>query len=172
MEIRRAKAGDENGIARVHVESWRTTYRGIMRDEMLDNLSVERREQYWKNEIDLNKVLYVAVDEKRIVGFASGGKSRSTEYDYDGELYAIYLLEDYQQKGIGRKLISEVAQELRNLGYQSMIVWVLSKNPSKTVYEKLGALAFDSKDIDIAGDWFKEEVLVWKDLNQIIRKER
>lgn len=72
-------------------------------------------------------MIYVALNEKeQIIGFASGGKSRSPEYPYDGELYAIYLLKEYQQQGIGRKLIQSIVNELQSGGYQSMIVWVLS----------------------------------------------
>lgn len=33
--IRPARPGDENRIARVHVESWRSTYKGIVPDEVL-----------------------------------------------------------------------------------------------------------------------------------------
>jgi L-amino acid N-acyltransferase YncA len=167
MVIRKAEEGDESGIARVHVESWKTTYKGIIKDEILNNLSVERREEHWKGTIGRGEVLYVSINEDgRITGFATGGKSRSIEYSYDGELYAIYILEEFQHKGIGRQLISKVANNLSELGYQSMIVWVLSQNPSKTVYERLGAVSFDSKEIEIGGESLKEDVLVWKDIRK------
>jgi L-amino acid N-acyltransferase YncA len=168
IDVRKAKLGDEGGIAQVHVDSWRTTYNGIINDKILNNLSVERRETHWRNAIEKNELLYVAINEEgRIIGFSSAGKSRSSEYQYDGELYAIYILEDYQKRGIGKQLISSVAKELREDGYQSIIVWVLSENPSKTAYEKLGASPFDSKEIEIGGEMYKEEVLVWKDIKKV-----
>jgi ribosomal protein S18 acetylase RimI-like enzyme len=166
MQIRRAVSGDENGIAKVHVKSWQSTYKGIMKDDILNNLSVERREKSWKEEIDANKIIYVALNnEGQIIGFISGGRSRSTEYSYDGELYAIYILAEYLRQGIGKKLISQLANELIAIGYQSMIVWVLRDNPAINAYKELGAISFDSKDEEIGGELLKEEVLVWKDLN-------
>ena len=35
--IRPAQTADAPGIARVHVEAWRSTYRGIVSDAFLDN---------------------------------------------------------------------------------------------------------------------------------------
>jgi L-amino acid N-acyltransferase YncA len=166
MQIRKAIHGDENGIAIVHVKSWQSTYKGIMKEEILNNLSVERREKQWKEAIGASGIIYVALNnEGQIIGFASGGKSRSTEYSYDGELYAIYILEEYHRQGIGKKLISQIANELKTLEFQSMIVWVIRDNPSIHAYKKLGAISFESKDFEIGGEALIEEVLVWKDLN-------
>ena len=36
MHFRRAEARDADRIAQLHAESWRRTYRGMMRDEFLD----------------------------------------------------------------------------------------------------------------------------------------
>ena len=52
MKIRPATAGDAAALARVHVDSWRTTYRGIVPDEALAHLSYERREQLWANQLE------------------------------------------------------------------------------------------------------------------------
>ena len=43
MQIRRAKLDDAPGIAKVHVESWRTTYKGIIPNDFLNNLSYEAK---------------------------------------------------------------------------------------------------------------------------------
>lgn len=168
MQIRRAVPGDEKGIATVHVESWQSTYKGILKDELLINLSVERRENQWKEAIDANQVIYVALNnEGEIIGFITGGKSRSPEYNYDGELYAIYILAEYHRQGIGKMLIFQLTSELKALGYQSMIVWVIRDNPSREAYKKLGAISFDSKDFEIGEQKLKEEALVWENLNKI-----
>src|SRR6185312_11535769 len=105
MLIRKAQLEDAVGIAKVHVDSWRTTYKGIVPDSFLDSLSYEKREQIWRSGIEANGV-YIAEDESgRIVGFASGGAERTGKYEaYIGELYAIYLLEGQQGNGLGRML--------------------------------------------------------------------
>src|ERR1041385_8579918 len=48
--IRPAAPEDAPAIARVHVESWRTTYRGIFPQGLLDGLSIEDRARSW-NEV-------------------------------------------------------------------------------------------------------------------------
>lgn len=48
MEIRRAVLADAKGIAKVQVDSWQTTYQGIVPAEFLAGMSYEDREQKWK----------------------------------------------------------------------------------------------------------------------------
>ncbi|WP_154657953.1 hypothetical protein [Fictibacillus gelatini] len=43
MNIRKARVEDARPIAKVHVESWRTTYKGMMEDDVLKQLSVDER---------------------------------------------------------------------------------------------------------------------------------
>lgn len=172
MIIRKAVLQDADGIAHVHVNSWKSTYKGIISDQVLDNLSIERRKKYWEetlNKVEIDEFIYVVQDlDGKIVGFASGGKSRSPEYPYDGELYAIYLLRDYQKLGFGRKLISNIANDLLAIDCKSMIVWVLEDNPSKNAYEKLGGIEIGSKQIEIGKDNLKEVVLVWGNTQDLL----
>src|SRR5690242_19435028 len=114
MEIREATLDDAAAIARVHVESWRMTYAGLIPDEYLAGLNHADREEKWRETLAVrNGATFVAVDEAEgIVGFASGGPERSGNRDYTGELYAIYILEDWQRRGIGKALTSTVAKRL------------------------------------------------------------
>jgi hypothetical protein len=47
MTVREAIYTDIPAIARVHVDAWRSTYKGIFSDEYLANLSYEKRERAW-----------------------------------------------------------------------------------------------------------------------------
>ena len=51
MKIRKAVIADVKGIAKVHVDSWKTTYRDIISDEFLNKLSYESREKLWASNI-------------------------------------------------------------------------------------------------------------------------
>lgn len=51
MKIRKANSVDATSIAKVHVDSWRTTYKGIIPDEFLNNLSYEQRTELWKENL-------------------------------------------------------------------------------------------------------------------------
>ena len=92
MLIREASPTDAAAIARVHVDSWRTTYAGIVPADYLADLSYARREQSWHDLLSTpipSRCVYVAAqDTGEIVGFASGGPERSGNAIYRGELYA------------------------------------------------------------------------------------
>ena len=168
MLISKAKLEDAAGIAKVHVDSWRTTYKGIVPDSFLEKLSYEEREQIWKSGIEANQV-YIAEDEEgRIVGFASGGQERTGKYEaYEGELYAIYLLEGQQGKGSGWKLFKAVVDDLKEKKLNSMLIWALEENPACRFYEKLGGKKIDTAEIEIDGQKLGEVAYGWEDLSNI-----
>lgn len=170
MIVRKALPADASGIARVHVDSWRTTYRGIIPDSVLDNLSVEKRENHWKQDLRQGKNwTFVAENtEGEIVGFACSGPERTQAYGYDGELYAIYLLREYQRQGIGRRLVRSAAQALVANGSRSLLVWVLAENPSRRFYEALGGEKVAEKPVTIGEATLQEIAYGWKNLGVLI----
>ncbi|WP_210469293.1 GNAT family N-acetyltransferase [Sporosarcina sp. 6E9] len=167
MIIRKADSKDIPGIAKVHVDSWRTTYKGIVPDTYLNNLTYESREQIWKHGIETNHV-YIAEDENGlIVGFATGGKECTGKYEaYKGELYAIYLLERQQGKGLGQKLFKSVVDDLKDHKLNSMLIWALEENPACLFYENLGGKKIDTTEIEIDGQEFSEIAFGWDDLSR------
>jgi ribosomal protein S18 acetylase RimI-like enzyme len=149
--VRPAMPDDIPGIARVHVESWRTTYKGIMPDEVLANQSVEQREQMWTQTLARIQAepslacLLAAEADGQVVGFACGGRERTEHPIYKGELYAIYLLQPYQGQGIGRALVKAVVRHLVESGRTNMIIWVAADNPAVHFYAALGGQPVGSK---------------------------
>src|SRR5712692_7462985 len=95
MLIRLARIEDAAGIAKVHVDSWRTTYRGMVPEDYLANLSYEAREKNWMRHLEHDGAfIYVAENASgHIIGFVAGGAPREADPFYKGELYAIYLLQ-------------------------------------------------------------------------------
>jgi len=169
MLIRKALPVDAKGIAKVHVDSWRTTYKHIFPEDYLQSLSYESREKLWDSVIP-NGYVYVAENSQGdIVGFSSGGKERTGDYPgYEGELYAIYLLEEYQGRGIGRQLVKPIIEQLTDDGINSMTVFVLENNPSKNFYQSLGAIKIDQLQDTLAGKEVIELVYGWKDISKVI----
>ncbi|MFK3961209.1 GNAT family N-acetyltransferase [Guptibacillus hwajinpoensis] len=168
MEIRKAVVDDALAIASVHVNSWRTTYRSLISEDYLNSLDVQIREARWRKGIEDGSIIFVAVEEGQIIGFANGGKNRSSAYKFDGELYAIYLLEEAQGKGVGKQLLCSVAKHLKSESYESMLVWVLNGNPASKFYESFQPLQIAVEETEIAGKTFKETGFGWKDLNDLI----
>lgn len=170
VHIRRALPSDAPGIARVHVDSWRSTYIGIVPDDYLASLDCKERERIWLKLITSEaQVTYVA-DHKQdgIVGFVSGGPAREDDPSYSGELHAIYLLEQYQRRGIGQGLVGELCAWLLSHGLTSMYTWVLEENPSRRFYESLGGIEFKCQTITIGGRDVVEVAYGWDDISSLV----
>ncbi|MBT2690993.1 GNAT family N-acetyltransferase [Bacillus sp. ISL-47] len=170
--IRRAMLKDARVIAEVHVKSWKETYKGILDQNFLENLKVESREKLWLESLGTkreNEFVFAAeTEEGKIVGFASVGPERSKRFDADGELYAIYLLENYQGNQIGTKLFLSGVKELSKAGFRSVLVWVLADNKSRQFYENFHPEKADEEEITIAGTRCVEVAYVWSDIKGLI----
>lgn len=171
MIIRDATISDAEGIAKVHVDSWRTTYKNIISDEFLDKLSYEQRTKLWLNNISReDNYVFVAENGKgEIIGFADGGKEKSGKYPgYEGDVTSIYILKEYQGFGVGKKLLNQLFEKFSSANINSSIVWVLEDNHSRIFYEKLGAkLVVDDQSIKIGIDNLKLMAYGWKDINEV-----
>lgn len=140
--IRRARPGDAPLIARVHVDSWRDTYAGIIPQDALDKFTYEARERQWESWLSPGspELAYVAVDELgHIVGFALGGSSQQQDLGYDGELIGIYLKKSVQRAGVGRRLLYALGQAMDFYGFRSMMFWIIEHSPAVNFYRQHGA---------------------------------
>lgn len=172
VRIREANVPDAAAIAKVQVDSWRTTYTGVVPAEYLAQLSYEQHEQVWRDILSTHgatEFVYVAEAEaSNIIGFASGGPERSGNTVYKGELYAIYLLEGYQRKGIGGQLVQAIAERLMQEGLHSMLVWVLANNPSQDFYSALGGQRAYEQEVTIGDARLVEVAYGWLDIRELV----
>lgn len=176
VTIREARIEDAAGMAKVHVDSWRTTYAGIVPDSYLANLSYARREAFWYRVLSdaaANSYPFVAVnDEGEIVGFVSGGLQRNGDPAYQAELYSIYLLQAYQGQGIGRQLTRRLVEAFLQAGIQSMLLWVFADNPARRFYEALGGQYLRVEQADFDGVMVDEVAYGWPDIAVILRDKQ
>jgi GNAT superfamily N-acetyltransferase len=174
MRIREATLDDAPGLARVHVDTWRTTYPGIIPAAHLAQLSYERSELRWRDQlagVDDRRFTYVAEEAGRIIGLASGGPERDGLPGYDGELYGLYLLADYQRRGIGWALTLTVARRLAAAGCKTMVIWVLRDNlTARAFYAALGGVQIREKPITIGGVELIDMAYGWSDLHALIQE--
>jgi len=170
MNYRRATVTDAEGIAQVHIAAWRTTYAGLVPVDFLNNLSIERRTERWRQllaEPEPGEFMFVAEQDGALVGFASGGPEREDDPGYHGELYTIYLSKEAQGRGAGRQLVNLAAQALLDQGLTSMLVWVLAENPARKFYEALGGQYLREKPIEIGGANLIEVAYGWDDISAL-----
>jgi ribosomal protein S18 acetylase RimI-like enzyme len=139
--VRIAQYEDAKAIAKVHVASWQAAYKGLMPDDFLASLSVERREIQWQEFLrQAEHVILVCEENSEIVGFASAGKARDEDlHDQVAELYTIYLLSDVWNKGYGKRMFQEIAKVLPRHGFTEIVLWVLESNRrAREFYQAMG----------------------------------
>ena len=165
--IRPATEMDLGAIAKVLVDTWRTTFRGRLPDEFLDGLSYSHQENRHRRTMSLPGTSYVvAVVEphQEVVGFANGGPNRQQALPQAGELYAIYIRDGWQGRGIGAGMFRAIVAEHQRHGRQSMFAWVLGANPNRSFYERLGGRASAERPIVFGPATVSEVAYVWDDL--------
>ena len=171
MRIRQAVPGDGPGIARVRVTTWRAAYTGIIAQSYLDALNIETESVRWSEGLarwDPARCAIVAEREgasadidadtpRAIAGYVMGGPNRDEDPEYSGELYAIYVLPEYQSQGVGKVLFRAMMDWLAEKGHQGMILYVLRDNaPSRRFYEAMGGRAVREQLVEIGGQMLAE----------------
>jgi len=172
--VRRAMIDDVPGIARVHVDTWRTAYAGLVPDEVLANLSYEQREGLWRSALENpspDNFVYVADADGQIVGFVAGGRLHEDVPGYTSILHAIYLLQNTQGQGLGRRLVEALVRDLIEQSHTSMLLWVFRDNPpARGFYEALGGQYVSEKTFELGDKEFVEVSYGWQDIRPLVAK--
>jgi len=164
--LRRATVDDARAVATVQVESWKSSYQGILAPEFLAALNVERRTEGWAESLaEPGRAAFLGLTAGgKVVAFCDAGPNRDEPKTYRGEVYAIYLLDEAKRQGLGRALLRETAAWLAQGDMRSFVVWVLTANfPAQKFYEALGGEQVAGKPIVIAGVAYTELAYGWPD---------
>jgi ribosomal protein S18 acetylase RimI-like enzyme len=169
ITTRAARPGDARRIARLDVETWRAAYAGILTTPFLVNLSAPRREIGWSAVIEREpRDVRVAVDnDGQILGFGSCGRSRAGA-EFAGEVFTLYVAPDWQNQGIGRRLLLALFARLVAQGCGSAIIWVLRDNPGRFFYQRLGGREVRHKMFTVGGKRLEAAGYGWRDLPRFL----
>jgi ribosomal protein S18 acetylase RimI-like enzyme len=153
MDIRPARVDDAPALARVHVDSWRAAYRGLVPDSYLRRFTTEWREGCFREALATGaEETYVIERSEEIVALLTIGAVRDPDLDArrTGEIWGIYISPDHWRRGIGRRLAEEAERILGSRGYEGAVLWVLEANQqARRFYEAMGfSPDGQSKDID------------------------
>lgn len=141
VDIRLAKESEVSEIAIVKQKCWDTTYRGIYKDELIDNFDYKNSEDTFKSIINSeDSTLYVAIVDDKIVGFLCFGTPRYAFLDYEQELSMLYILEEYRGQGIGTMMFQLACSSIKMNGYDRFVVSANKYNEkARKFYLKMGA---------------------------------
>jgi len=139
-KIRLAVATDCKNLSKLKRLVWESTYRGIYPDEKIDGYDYKKNEERFLEIINNKDVeLYVVESNDKLVGYMDYGKPYRPFDDYEQEIGLLYLLSDYQRKGIGKKLFQLAYGNIKNKGYNSFFISCNKYNiPAQKFYECMG----------------------------------
>jgi len=159
----------------VHAESWRTSYAGILPAAIVASESAGKTEEGWRRRLARptgSNAIFAAEADGQLVGFASCGPGRDPLGPLEGEVYAIYLLQEFQRRGLGRALLSECARHFVRQGVFGFYLWVLKANRARLFYEAAGGEPVAEKEETLGGHAFGEIAYAWRDLTALVTQRR
>lgn len=162
ISVRSATPDDARMIAKIHVEAWRAAYRGIVPDEFLDSLSVDKRESIWRqNLLAGDAAAWVAQESEAIVGWISAAASRDPDaHAHTAEIWAVYVAPECWGRGIGRSLCETAERYLRLDGFIEVTLWVLTGNERAVKFYQSNGFALDvghGKTLERGGKVLQED---------------
>jgi ribosomal protein S18 acetylase RimI-like enzyme len=142
--LRQAAIEDADRIALLHAESWRRTYRGMMRDDFLEGDVVQDRLSAWRERLSSpaqNQLVVVAEGGGGVMlGFICVLGDDDTRW---GSLVDnLHVRHDVQTQGIGRQLMREAAEwAAATYPGRGLYLWVMQANQNaQRFYERLGGI--------------------------------
>lgn len=170
--MRAARPADAGPIAHVHRDSWRTTYAGILPLSVIAREAGRRSEAMWRRRLALQApgaATYLAErGGEGVVGFVSCGEARAPIEGLDAEIYALYVLQAHQQRGVGRELVRECARHFVRHALFGFYLWVLKANRARMFYEALGGEVIAERTETLGGQKFAEVAYGWHDLTTLV----
>lgn len=139
-----AGPADAEALARVHVQAWRETYRGLLPDAYLARMSEEIHVRRFAKALlhpGPDDVTLAVGDRRGLAGYSQGGPSRRG-VPGEAEVATLYLLRAAQGRGLGGRLLGDTARALALRGARSLVISVLRDNSAaRGFYEHLGGEA-------------------------------
>lgn len=141
--IRKAKIEDSNSIANLILRGWQTAYKGLIDQELLDDMKEDEMSKGWKKNIfsqNESNNIYVYEEENRILGVIRFGKvDDKNDRCHNAEIYVLYVEPELKRNGIGSKLFNYAKAYFIEHNTTDLIIWCLKENePSIEFYKKMG----------------------------------
>ena len=179
--IRQAHESDAPAMGKMMVETFLRAHRGQIPDEVW-----RRRKEEWTWEVSARgwrnalqdiaggsspaECIFLAVIREpngpgeRIVGLVMGGPARVGPWEAGGEIYALYVRQDYHRQGIGRRLVQAGVRSLVESGMEQLVIRSLPQNdPANRFYEALGGQAVGEWEDEDYGMQIPQRIYGWED---------
>jgi ribosomal protein S18 acetylase RimI-like enzyme len=163
-----AGPGDAQGLADVHVRSWRESYAGLLPAAYLAQMNPRVHARRWRLQLMAarpTEVVLAAEGRDGLVGYCGG---HLTSREGEAEVSTLYLIRPAQKLGLGRQVLGASARVLRSRGARALTLWVLNGNgPARGFYEHLGATAVSERAVRGWGGGLLETAYRWDEIGRL-----
>lgn len=168
-----AGPGDAAGLARVHIESWRETYRGLLPQAYLAAMDPRIHARRWRSQLTRVRqedLVLAAEGPGGLIGYCAGALPVGEASAGRAEVFTLYLIASAQKAGLGRQLLISAARVFSARGARSLGLWVLNGNRgARGFYEHLGARPGAERPVSGWGGGLRETAYVWRDIATLVQ---
>jgi len=137
--ICRADERHSDALAKLHADTWRLAYRGIIPHLHLEKMIARRGPEWWQRTLVLGASMLVAEFDGALAGYAYLGPNRARPLGYGGEIYELYMRPEYQGVGLGEQLFGAARRNLAEIHSNGFVVWALVENDgARAFYQAMG----------------------------------
>ena len=137
--LRTARRDDAGSLARVFIDAWRGSYRGVVDESILDALDTNAVTEWLGRLVVTGPQRTVLAENSRgeVEGFVRFGDD--VDDPRSGHIAALYVSPQSAGKGIGTRLLRYAISELVSAGTRPITLWVFEKNDAaRAFYSGLG----------------------------------
>lgn len=161
LVLRKATIDDLRALAELHVRTFNETHLGPFGS----GPTYSTREAQWRDKLSESDatdfVLVLETPTKQLVGFIWCHSTKDNP-KWSARLNKIYLLHEYQRRGLGKRMVAAAVNRLLEHGLTSMALFTEVENePACNFYEQLGAERQLNERGDFAG------MYAWPDLRRL-----
>jgi N-acetylglutamate synthase-like GNAT family acetyltransferase len=159
MLIKPIKESDIPAVAKVHYESWKIAYKGILSDKLLEQLNAERFEKVWSDILKQKNRMNLLIEEnKNTIGFIGFEITPKNKEHLDGEIIGLYVDPLTWRRGAGATLMEQAFIQMKKKGFDRAMLWTMTRNHiSRNFFQKMGfKLTGEKRVSERAGEHFEE----------------
>lgn len=149
--VRPATAADAGELGRIHAESWLRLHGEYASTEFREKFAPATRAESFRQVLEQRRE-YVALGlaGDRPAGFVSCGCSRDADAcSAWGEVIALYVLPEFQRRGLGSALLRHGLGYLRGEGCHQAVLWTAAINRDAISFYRRHGFAADGQEKNV-----------------------
>ena len=171
VELRAATSTHSAVVAAFHHAVWQASFRELAPLDVQERLDHAHRLTKWTKALSQprqDQLVLLAEQAGKVVGMGAASAPSSSALGDRGEIFAVYVDPLCQGKGFGTRLMSALAQHLRDCGYKGAALAVVAGNDAAlSFYQSLGGVCIGTAT-DVGPIWRSKNIIMgWNDLTRL-----